>query len=239
MILIGHTHSSQFMKWKNLVITIRKYATCAPNIFEKLSENQITTDFIYLTFSNFVTISHINYWDQVNSWKNLWKFWNGSLCRNKSDPFPLPNVVAYWKSITTEACAKKLYQILANNIDNGGRGIGLKIYVRYCSFFCHSNLRWETGGFELASTITLVFKIPLLVIYYLTKFDDVTQSGFWVNSKNYIFKFRQANLWYHKLFHLHLPFWIWKVWKGREKITKIWISWEQKELFRWNKKLFS
>ena len=69
-------------------------------------------------------------------------------------------------------------QILANNIDNGGRGIGLKIYVRYCSFFCHSNLRWETGGFELASTMTLVFKIPLLVIYYLTKFDDVTQSGF-------------------------------------------------------------
>ena len=45
MILIGHTHSSQFMKWKNLVITIRKYATCAPNIFEKLSENQINTDF--------------------------------------------------------------------------------------------------------------------------------------------------------------------------------------------------
>ena len=25
-------------------------------------------------------ISHINYWDQVDSWK----FWNGPLCRNKS-----------------------------------------------------------------------------------------------------------------------------------------------------------
>ena len=24
------------------------------------------------------------------------------------------------------------------------------------------------------------------------------------------------------------------MWKGREKATKIWISWEQKELFRWN-----
>ena len=34
-------------------------------------------------------------------------------------------------------------------------------------------------------------------------------------------------------------FWIWKLWRGREKITKIWISWEQKELFRWNQKHFS
>ena len=30
----------------------------------------------------------------------------------------------------------------------------------------------------------------------------------------------QANSWHHKLFHFHLPFWIWKVWKGREKIQK-------------------
>ena len=34
------------------------------------------------------TISHINYWDQVNSWKNLWKFWNGPLCRNNHAPSP-------------------------------------------------------------------------------------------------------------------------------------------------------
>ena len=134
MILIGHTHSSQFMKWKNLVITIRKYATCAPNIFEKLSENQITTDFIYLTFSNFVTISHINYWHQVNSWKNLWKLWNGPLCRNKSDSFPILYVASYWKSSNTEAFAKTLFQILANKIANEWRGIGLRIYVRYCRY---------------------------------------------------------------------------------------------------------
>ena len=30
---------------------------------------------------------------------------------------------------------RKLSQILANNIDNRGRGIGLRIYVRYCSMF--------------------------------------------------------------------------------------------------------
>ena len=60
------------------------------------------------------------------------KFWNGSLCRNKPGPFPLLNVAAYWQSSNTEACAKKLSQILANNIDNGGKGTGLRIYVRYC-----------------------------------------------------------------------------------------------------------
>ena len=61
MMLIGHTHSSQFMIWQNLGITTLKYAACAPNVFKKLAENQITTDFIHLISSNFVTISHINY----------------------------------------------------------------------------------------------------------------------------------------------------------------------------------
>ena len=56
-------------------------------------------------------------------------------------------------------------------------------------------------------------------------------------SKNYTCKFMQANSW-HKLFHFHLSFWIWKVWKGRGKITKAWISRERKELFRWNKSIF-
>ena len=37
-------------------------------------------------------------------------------------------------------------------------------------------------------------------------------------SKNYICIFMQANSW-HKLFHFHLPFWIWKVWK-RKKLQK-------------------
>ena len=56
-------------------------------------------------------------------------------------------------------------------------------------------------------------------------------------SKIYSCKFMQANSW-HKLFHFHLFFWIWKVWKGRGKITKIWIPRERKELFRWNGNVF-
>ena len=84
----------------------------------------------------FVTISHINYWDQVNSWKNLWKFWKGPLCRDKSGPFPLLNVAGYWKSSNTEVCAKKLSQMLANNIDHRGRGLvsefkwGIVVWVK-------------------------------------------------------------------------------------------------------------
>ena len=98
-----------------------------------MPENQITTNFSYLTPSNFVIISHINYWGQVNSWKNFSKFWNGPVCINKSvPPSPLLNIAAYWQSSDTDACAKKLSQILSKDIDNGGRGIGLRSYVRYC-----------------------------------------------------------------------------------------------------------
>ena len=58
-------------------------------------------------------------------------------------------------------------------------------------------------------------------------------------SKNYICKFMHVNSWHHKLFHFYFSFWIWQVWRGREKITKNWISREWKELFRWNEKHFS
>ena len=61
MTLIGHAHSSQFMELQILGITSLNHAKCAPKAFKKLTENRITTDFIYLTSSNFVTISHINY----------------------------------------------------------------------------------------------------------------------------------------------------------------------------------
>ena len=83
-------------------------------------------------------------------------------------------------------------------------------------------------------------KIPLLVICCMTIFDDIYNIKlFFSYSKTYICKFMQVNSWHHTLFHFHLFFWIWKVWKGRGKNTKIWISWEWKDLFRWNKKHFS
>ena len=58
---MGYAHSSQLMEWQNLEITTLKYAKYVPKVFRKLPEHQITTDFLYLTYSNFVTIFHINY----------------------------------------------------------------------------------------------------------------------------------------------------------------------------------
>ena len=81
--------------------------------------------------SNLVpTISQINYWK--NCWKNFCKLWDGPHCKNKSGLFPLLIVAVYWQSSNTKACVKKPCQILANNIDNGGRWIALIVYVRYC-----------------------------------------------------------------------------------------------------------
>ena len=51
---------------------------------------------------------------------------------NKSGPSPLLNVAAYWQSSITKVCAKKLSQTFANNTGNGGRGMGLRIHLRYC-----------------------------------------------------------------------------------------------------------
>ena len=111
--LIGHAHSSPFMEWKNLGIATIKHAARAPNVFWNLLEDQKAANFIYITSSNFVTISHTNYWDEVNSWKSLWKFWTSPLY-----------VPGYWESISTEARVKTLSQILGNNIGNRGRGLG-------------------------------------------------------------------------------------------------------------------
>ena len=72
---------------------------------------------------NKLLTSHRNYWDQVNSWKKIWKFWNGPLCRRKSGLFSLRNVVTYWKSSNSEACSKKRSQLIASKIDNGGGGL--------------------------------------------------------------------------------------------------------------------
>ena len=65
--------------------------------------------------------------------KNFSKFWNGLSCRNKSCPFLLLNIVVHWQSSNTKACAKKLSQVLANNIKIGGGHWSQN--VRYCSSF--------------------------------------------------------------------------------------------------------
>ena len=89
--------------------------------------------------------------------------------------------------------------------------------------------------FRLWSKFTTIY---LLVMYYLTKFDGEYKA---VSELFQILclQIYASQFMHHKLFHFHLSFWIWKVWKGRGKITKIQISRERKESFRWNKKRFS
>ena len=112
--------------------------------FSALTKVSLNQNFLKVSFKN-PTISLINCWDQVNSWKNLWKFWNGPLCRNKSGTSSLFNVAAYWNRSNAEACGKKLPQILVNNIDNEVRRFGLRIYVRYSrNKFLMEILFWKT-----------------------------------------------------------------------------------------------
>ena len=99
-------------------LTVKWQETCQTSMMENFFENMGNLTWIIET--------------KVNIWKNLSKFWNGPLCRNKSGAFPLFNFAAYWKSSNTEACAKNLSQILASNIDNRGRGTSLRIYVKSC-----------------------------------------------------------------------------------------------------------
>ena len=79
-------------------------------------------------------------------------------------------------------------------------------------------------------------KMSSLVIYYLTMFDGIIYSSFWV-----IPKITPVNLCkpVDDIINFHLSFWVLKVWKGRGKMAKIWISWERKGLFRWHKKYLS
>ena len=66
-------------------------------------------------------------------------------------------------------------------------------------------------------------------------FDQVwwyNMKQFLSYSKKYICKFIQANSLHHKLFHFHFSF---GSVDRKGKITKIWLSQELKELFRWNK----
>ena len=74
----------------------------------------------------------------------------------------------------------------------------------------------------------------LLVIHYLTKFDDVIKSGFWV-----VPKIMAANLCKSICGIINYctsicPFESGKC-KKEGKNTKNWITWEQKDFFRWNK----
>ena len=132
MTLIGPTHSSQFIEWHNLGITKFKHAICAPNVFLKIAGKPNNYQFYLPNFLKFCDNISSKLLRPSKFLEKFLEILEWSFYRNKSSPSPLLNVVACWKSSNTEACVKKLSQILANNIDNGRRWFGLRINVRYC-----------------------------------------------------------------------------------------------------------
>ena len=114
-------------------------------------------------------VSHINYWDQVNSWKISWNSGIVHFCRNKLGPSPLLNVAQYWKSSNTEACAKKLSQILANNIDIGVGGLVSEFMlgiVQKNEWKIKSGLEKPSIFFSLNS-LFLMFSICQMVLWLI------------------------------------------------------------------------
>ena len=91
-------------------------------------------------------------------------------------PLSLLNVVAYWKNSNSQACAKKLSQMLASNIDNERRVIGLRIYVRYCSY----SLVQICGLYDLCSEFSDGSKFENFFL------DMVGFKGKKCQAKNYI-----------------------------------------------------
>ena len=70
-----------------------------------------------------------------------------------------------------------------------------------------------SSGHETSSEKFLCYVLPDQVWWCNVK-------QFLSYSKNHICKFMQVNSWHHKLFHFHMSFSIWKVWKGRKKSKK-------------------
>ena len=130
--LIGDARSARFMGGHNLGITTLKPVIWVPNIFLKSPENQITANFIYLIYLTFSDNILHKLLRPSQFLEKLWKFLNGELCANTSGPSTLLNVAVYCKSSNAISCAKRLPQILANNSDNEGKDVGLRIYMRYC-----------------------------------------------------------------------------------------------------------
>ena len=81
---------------------------------------------------------------------------------------------------------------------------------------------------------------------YSLSMDKVSMShliSFSRNKTKYVIKFLFRQLMTSEtlrfLFDQPLKLWVTGDKRGKDENTKVWISWERKELFRWNKKHFS
>ena len=96
------------------------------------------------------------------------------------------------------------------------------------------------SGLELVTSRSLCYETSLGKFLYV-----IPDHVWWCNiklflsySKNSICKLILANSWHHILFHFHLCFCIWKLWKGKEKITKLVYLKNEKNFFDAIKNIF-
>ena len=103
-----------------------------PKCFLKISGNPNNYQFYLLNFLKFFdNISH-KLWRSNQFLEIFLEILHWPTLPKKIRPLALLSTAVYWQSSNAKACDKKLSKILAKNTDNGGMGIGLKIYVRYC-----------------------------------------------------------------------------------------------------------
>ena len=112
---------------------------------KKLPENQKTTDFIYLTSSNFATISHINYWDQVIPGKNYGKSGMVHFPETNHSPSPYSMLQHIGRVAAPKLVLRNCLRYLQTTLIMGGVGLvsgfmwGIVAYV-FIKFRVHLSL---------------------------------------------------------------------------------------------------
>ena len=103
---------------------IENFIVCAMVIAEnhwflyKSSNNSFSSN-NSLSKSEFIRIHNISHFDQVNSWKNLWEFWNGQLCRNKSAPSPYSMLQDIGRVATPKLVSRNCFRYLQTTLIMG------------------------------------------------------------------------------------------------------------------------
>ena len=105
----------------------RYHNTCDCHIcskcFFKIVGKPNSYQFFWPNFITFVTISCINYWDQINSWKNLWKLWNGPLAEI-NQATPLDSMLQHIGRVTIPMLVPRDYLIyLQTTVRTWGEGL--------------------------------------------------------------------------------------------------------------------
>ena len=96
----------------------------------KLLENQATISFIYLTSSSFVTISYINCWEQVNSWKISGNSGMAHFAETNHAPSPYLMLQHIARVAPPKLALRNCLRYLQRALIIGRSGVSLRIFLR-------------------------------------------------------------------------------------------------------------